>query len=143
MSADENKARIRRLLEEGMNKGNESVIDELIAPNYVSADEAMSAVGPEGFKAIVSGFRTAFPDGQLVIQDIIAEGDTVITWGIFKGTHQGPLEGFPPTGKQVTVKDVDLWRLEHGRVVESRTHFDQLGMMRQLGVLGAMTEEKE
>lgn len=142
MATDENKARIRRLLEEGMNNGNEGVIDELIAPDYVSADEGMSAVGPEGFKAVVSGFRAAFPDAQLFIQDIIAEGDTVITWAIFKGTHLGPLEGIPPTGKEVTVTDVDLWRLAHGRVVETRTHFDQMGMLYQLGVYGMVAGEK-
>jgi steroid delta-isomerase-like uncharacterized protein len=140
MLTDQNKARVKRLLEEGLNKGNESVIDELIAPNYVSTEEGMSMAGPEGFKAMAAGFRMAFPDAHLIIQDIIAEGDTVVTWAVFKGTHEGPLEGLPPTGRQVEVKDVDLWRLEHGKVVGTRTHFDRLGMMHQLGVLGGMAE---
>jgi steroid delta-isomerase-like uncharacterized protein len=142
MSANENKERVKRLIEEGLNRGNESVIDELIAPNFVSAEDSMSAEGLDGFKAIAAAFRTAFPDGRLTIQDIIAEGDNVVTWAIFIGTNQGPLENIPPTGKAVRVKDVDLWRLENGKVVEARTHFDQLGMMQQLGLLGAMLGEE-
>jgi steroid delta-isomerase-like uncharacterized protein len=143
MSEEQNKASVMRLLEEGLNRGNESVIDELIAPNYVSGEGDVSAAGPEGFKAIAAGFRTAFPDARLTIQEIIAEGDKVVTWAVFTGTHNGPLEGIPPTGKQVRVKDVDLWRVENGKVVETLTHFDQLGMLQQLGVLGGMDGREE
>lgn len=143
MSAEENKARVRRLMEEGFNRANDSVVDELIAPNFVSGEEGMSATGSEGFKALSAMFHTAFPDGKFVIEDIIAEGDKVVTWAFFTGTHEGPLQGIPPTGKQVYVKDVDLYRLENGKIVEVRAHFDQLGMMQQLGVLGAMGGEGE
>ncbi len=137
MSPEENKSRVIRLIQEGINRGNESVIDELVAPTFSSEGE-MAAAGSEGFKALAAAFRTAFPDGQLEIQDILAEGDKVITWAVFTGTHNGPLEGIPPTGKKVSVKDVDLYRLQDGKVVSMRAHFDQLGMMQQLGVLGGM-----
>ena len=143
MSTEENKARVKQLIVEGLNNGNESVIGDLIAPNYVSAEEGMSAVGPEGFKAMAAGFRTAFPDAHLEIEDMVAEGDKVVTWAVFTGTHTGPLGEIPSTGRPVRVKDVDLWRLDNGKVVEARAHFDQLGMMQQLGVLGAMAGEKE
>ena len=63
-----------------------------------------------------------------------------MTWSIFTGTHLGPLEAVSATGKKVMVKDVDLWRLEGGKIVESWAHFDQPGLLQQLGVL-AIPEE--
>jgi steroid delta-isomerase-like uncharacterized protein len=103
----------------------------------------MNASGPEGFKAMAAGFRTAFPDALLTVEEMIAEGDKVVTWAIFTGTHKGPLEGIPPTGKRVQVIDIDLWRLENGKIVETRAHFDQLGMMAQLEALGVMAGREE
>lgn len=142
ISTEENKSRVKRLTKDGLNKGNESVVDDLIAPNYVSEEEGMSAVGPEGFKAMAAGFRTAFPDAHIEIEDMVAKDDKVVTWAVFTGTHTGPLGEIPPTGRHVQVKDVDLWRLETGKIVEARAHFDQLGVMQQLGVLGAIAKEK-
>lgn len=143
MSTEQNKALVRRLIEEGINRGNERVIEELVAPNFVTREESMRAVGLEGFKEMVSSFRTAFPDGRMVIDDVVAEGDTVITWAYFTGTHRGPLEGIPPTGKPVKVKDVDRFRIKNGKVVESSTTFDRLDMLRQLGVISVPEEEGE
>ena len=142
MSTEENKAIIRRLPEDGINVGDERVIDELIAPTFMSREDgSMRALGIEGFKEIVAMFRTAFPDGRFVIEDIIAEGDKVVTWAYFTGTHQGPLEELPPTGRRVRVKDVDLYRLEDGKVVESWAHLDQPGMLQQLGVMSEGEQE--
>ncbi len=61
----------------------------------------------------------------------------------FTGTHRGPLEGIPPTGKPVKVKDVDLFRIENGKVVESSTTFDRLGMLKQLGIISVPEEREE
>ncbi len=67
MSTEQNKALVRRLIEEGINNGNERVIEELVAPNFVTREESVRAVGLDGFKEIVSSFRTAFPDGRMVM----------------------------------------------------------------------------
>jgi steroid delta-isomerase-like uncharacterized protein len=143
MSAEDNKAIVRRLLEEGLNKGDNKVIEELVASNFKSReDESTRTLGVEGYKEEAGIFHTAFPDGRLTIEEMVAEGDNVVTWMWFTGTHEGPLEGIPPTGRKVKVRDVDLYRLEHGKVVESWAHFDQLGMMKQLGALGAGAEER-
>jgi steroid delta-isomerase-like uncharacterized protein len=141
--SEQNKAVVRRLLEEGFNKGNEQVIDELVAPNYATREEEVRQIGREGFKELTAAFRTAFPDGRMVIEDIIAEGNRVVTWAYFTGTHRGPLEGIPPTGRRVKVKDADLFRVENGRVVESSTTFDRLGMLKQLGVITVPEGEGE
>ncbi len=143
MSTEQNKALVRRLIEEGFNKGNERAIDELVAPNFVTREESVRQVGLEGFKEMVATFRTAFPDARMAIGDVIAEGDKVITWAYFTGTHRGPLEGIPPTGKTVKVKDVDFFRIENGKVVESSTTFDRLGMLKQLGVISEPEEGEE
>lgn len=138
--SEQNKAIVRRLIEEGINRGNEAVFDELVAPNFVVQEGEMRAVGLEGFKEMVATFRTAFPDAHMTIEDITAEGNKVITWGYFTGTHRGPLGGIPPTEKRVKVKDVDLFRIENGKVVESATTFDRLGMLKQLGVISVPEE---
>lgn len=143
VSTEQNKPLVRRLIEEGFNKGNERVIDELVAPNFATREESMRAVGLAGFKEMVAAFRTAFPDARMTIEDVIAEGDKVITWAYFTGTHRGPLEGIPPTGKRVKVKDVDLFRIEQGKVVERSTTFDRLGMLKQLGVISVPEEGEE
>ena len=142
MSTETNKAVVRRLLEQSTGPQADSVIEELVAPNFRTheGDDAQE-VGVEGFKQLAASFRTAFADGKFVIEDMVAEGDKVVTWAYFIGTHTGPLEGMPPTGQRVKVKDVDLFRLEGGKVVETWTHFDQLGMMQQLGMAGAESEE--
>ncbi len=139
MSTAENKALVQRLIEEGINGDRMAVIEELIAPTFVSNSESMPAAGVEGFKQVLEMFRVAFPDLKFTPDYYVAEGDYVVTWGRFEGTHNGPLEGIPPTGKAVQVIDIDLWRIENGRVAESWTHFDQAGLMQQLGV--AMQEE--
>ena len=81
MSAEENKALARRVIEEMFNNGNLDVADELIAPNYVDHDPAIpdDIHGPEGFKKYVSAYRSAFPDLHIQIEDQIAEGDKVTT----------------------------------------------------------------
>jgi steroid delta-isomerase-like uncharacterized protein len=122
-----------------MNGGRTAVIEELIAPTFVSQSESMPAAGVEGFKQVVEMFRIAFPDIHLDVSHYVADGDYVVTWATVNGTHKGPLEGIPPTGKSVSVLDVDMWRVENGRITESWAHFDQAGLLRQLGV--TMQEE--
>jgi steroid delta-isomerase-like uncharacterized protein len=139
MSAQDSKAVIRRLIEEGINRNNEAVIDELVSPTFVSNEEGMGGVGLEGFKQVIKMYHTAFPDARLEVQFYVAEGDLVVTWGEYTGTHNGPLEGIPATGLPVRVKDVDLWRVENGKLAETWTHLDQAGLMQQLGV--GMAEE--
>jgi steroid delta-isomerase-like uncharacterized protein len=95
----------------------------------------MHMIGVEGFKELLGVYRTAFPDMKLTIEEIIAEGDKVVTWATFTGTHRGPLQSLPATGKSVRVKDVDMFRVQAGKVAAAWTNFDQWGLMKQLGVV--------
>ena len=90
MSAVENKALARRVIEEMFNKGNLDVADELFAPDYVDHDPAMpeDVRGPEGFKEYVCAYRSAFSDLHIQIEDQIAEGDKVVTRWTGTGTHE-------------------------------------------------------
>ena len=136
MSAEENKAVARRVLHEVVQKGNLDVVDELIAPEYrYSAPGNPEVRGPEGYKQLVTMYRSAFPDMQMTEDDIVAEGDKVVTRWTARGTHRGELMGIPPTGKQINVTGMVIARIAGGKIVEEHEVFDALGMMQQLGVV--------
>jgi len=139
MSA-ETKAIARRFLEEAFNSGNLDVVDELVAPEFVNNDAALPepAVGIEAAKASITGYREAFPDLRLAIEQQLAEGEYVTTRWNARGTHQGALLGMAPTGKQATVTGITIDRIVDGRFVESWTNWDTLGLMQQLGVVPAL-----
>ncbi len=137
MSADENKAVIRRGFEEGMNQRKLQVFDETLAPTYVNHDLPTPSPGADGFKQVISMFLTGFPDLQVTLEDALAEGDKVATRGVLRGTHHGDFMGIPATGKPVPVQYIDIWRVEHGQAVENWVQMDMLGMLQQLGVMPA------
>jgi len=137
LSTEQNKALVRRIFEEGFNQNKPGVFDELIAPNYVNYDFPMPAPGLEGFKMVAGLFLTAFPDLHQTVEDELAEGDKVITRGYLTGTHKGDFQGIPPTGKQIKMKYIDIWRIANGKGVENWVQLDMMGMMQQLGVIPA------
>ncbi len=138
MSA-ENKALVRRLFEEIWNKGNLSVADQIFATNYIHHDPSTPDFGrgPESEKKRATLYRTAFPDLQLAIEDLVAEGDRVVTRWTARGTHRGELRGIAPTGKQFTVTGISIVRLSGGKLVEGWVNWDAQGLMEQLGVRAA------
>jgi len=139
MSA-ENKALSRRLIEEAFNAGNIGVVDELVATDFVNHDSALPepTVGQAAAKASIQGYRAAFPDLRLTIEEQLAGGDLVATRWSAKGTQQGELMGMAPTGKQATVTGITIDKIVDGRIAESWTNWDTLGMLQQLGVVPAL-----
>jgi steroid delta-isomerase-like uncharacterized protein len=139
MSA-ETKGIARRLLEEAFNSGNLDVVDELVSPEFVNHDAALPepTVGIEATKASIRGYRDAFPDLRMTIEQQVAEGEYVTTRWTARGTHQGDLMGMSATGKQATVTGITVDRIVDGRIVESWTNWDTLGLMQQLGVVPAL-----
>ena len=139
MSA-ETKATARRFLEEAFNSGNLDVVDELVAPEFVNHDAALPepTVGIEAAKASITGYRDAFPDLRLTVEQQLADGELVATRWSARGTHQGELMGMAATGKQATVTGITIDRIVDGRFVESWTNWDTLGLMQQLGVIPAL-----
>ena len=139
-----NKTIVRRLFEEVWNKGNLSVADELFTPNCEHHDASSPDFGrgPESEKKRAALYRTAFPDLQLTIEDIIAEGQTVVARWSCRGTHKGDLSGIAPTGKQVTISGVSIARFTNGKMVEGWVNWDALGLMQQLGVVPELARTK-
>jgi steroid delta-isomerase-like uncharacterized protein len=142
--SEQNKAVVRRLLEEVWNKGNLSVADELFAPNYITHDSSTPDFGrgAESEKKRASLYRSAFPDLRLTIEDMIAEGDTVMTRWSTRATHKGDLSGIAPTGKQITISGISFGRLAGGKIVEAWVNWDALGLMQQLGVIPELAKAK-
>ena len=137
MSAEENKALARRVIEEMFNGGNLGVADELLAPDYVDHDPAMpeDVRGPEGFKEYVRAYRSAFSDIHIRIEEQIAEGDKVVTRWTGTGTHDGDLAGIAPTGNRVTLPGMEIVRISEGKLVEGWEGYDSMNLMQQLGVM--------
>jgi steroid delta-isomerase-like uncharacterized protein len=136
--SQENKEIARRVAVEGFSKGNVDVIDELVAEDIVNKDPSLPPdipPGREGVKILSQGYVSAFPDMNFKVEDQIAEGDKVVTVWSASGTHQGELLGIPPTGKQTAVTGITIDRIKGGKVVETLTHWDNLGLLQQLGVI--------
>jgi steroid delta-isomerase-like uncharacterized protein len=135
--SEQNKTIVRRLFEDLWNKGSLPVADELFAPTYTHHDAATPDVGrgPESEKKRVTMYRTAFTDLRLTIEDIVAEGETVMARWSCRGTHKGELNGIAPTGKQIAISGVSVARVASGKIVEGWVNWDALSLMQQLGVV--------
>jgi steroid delta-isomerase-like uncharacterized protein len=135
--SEQDKAIVRRVFEELWNQGNLSVADQLFTPNYTDHDSSSPDFGhgPESERKRVTFYRNAFPDMRLTIEDLIAEGDTVVARWSCHGTHKGDLNGIAPTGKQFTISGVTIARLLSGKLAEGYVNWDALGLMQQLGVV--------
>lgn len=129
----ENKGLIYRYFEE-MNKGNKAYLDEYFGPNYVYHGPN-GDLDAEGFKTMHSMFLTAFTDIHAVPEDIISEGDKVVTRWKIQCTHKGEFQGIAPTGKRIIVTGIIISRIEMGKTVEEWEEINQLGMLQQLGVI--------
>jgi steroid delta-isomerase-like uncharacterized protein len=135
VSQQQNEAVVRRLFEEGWNRGNLAIVDDCLAKSYTQEGPLETVRGPEGGKAQITKYRNAFPDCHLQIDETISAGDRVVVRFTYSGTHRGDLEGIPPTGRSVQGKGIDVMHMLDGRIVTSYTQWDALGLMQQLGVV--------
>ena len=144
MSAEENKAVIRRWIE-AYNERDLEAEAAVLAPDYVA--HVPAAPGPleglEAWRQFSGSFAEAFPDLRLTVQDIAAEGDTVAARVDFHGTHRGEFQGIPPTDKQVAFSSIEIDRVVDGKVQEHWFELDQLGLMRQLGAIPNPEQSEE
>lgn len=136
MSAESNRALIRRFYDEGWNANDLDVYDELVTDDFVD-HQAVPGLPPgrEGFKMLNVMFRSAFPDVYVTVDEVVAEDDKVGCRWRSGGTHQGELFGIPPTGKTVEITATVFYRVDDGRLAEGWINRDDVGLMRQLGVV--------
>jgi steroid delta-isomerase-like uncharacterized protein len=136
MSAETNKAIVRRIVDEVWNQGRVSLITEFFAVDYQEHNPRPGqAPGLEGYEEGVHMLRYAFPDLQLTIEDIIAEEEQVAVRYTMRGTQQGELRGMPPTGKAIEFTGMVMARFKGGKVVERAGNQDEVTMLKQLGAI--------
>lgn len=141
MSTEDNKALVRRYVEEVLNQGNLAVFDELYAPNFIFHDPDFPQVRTrEDDKRSFTKILSAYPDFHLTIDDLIAEGDQVVMRFTARGTNTGDIVAprpHPATGRQFTVMGITIYRFANDKFVETWHLVDLLGMRQQLGLIPA------
>jgi predicted ester cyclase len=131
---ERNKTLLLRLIEEGFNKGNLPVVDEIVAKDSKEHQRGNSD-GTEGTKEVIETLRSWFPDFEMHAEDLAVVGDKVWARFVASGTNLGPFMGNSPTGKKMRIDVVDIVRFQDGKIVEHWGVPDQLGVMLQLGLL--------
>lgn len=138
MSAEENKALARRVVEELFNHdGNIDAADELFSSEYVCYVAGFEDLhGAQAVKHFASTERQAIPDLKNTVEDQVAEGEKVVTRYRTEGTHTGQTEAFgPPTGNRIDIQGMVIDLIADTKIAESWIVYDALGMMRQLGFI--------
>ena len=132
----QNKQLIETFIQELFTKGDLGAVDRYLDPNFVNHDAPFPGApdGLEGMKLAASKYRQALPDWHSDVEQLIAEDDLVVEVFTASGTHQGELMGVPGTGKTLTLRGVNIFRIEHDRIVERWGRLDQLGVLQQLGM---------
>jgi steroid delta-isomerase-like uncharacterized protein len=139
MATEQDKALIRRFIEEIFNQGNLSLADEILAPNFVEHEQLPPGIpnDREGVKVLAGMLRSAFPDFKATIEDILADGDKVVIRMTWTGTHKDEFMGLPATGKRMSIGVIDIIRVVNGKGIEHWGQMDAMGMMQQLGAVPA------
>jgi len=127
---DDNKALVRRWYDEVLNGANLAAADDIVAADFAINGQS---IGREGIKQAAAWVRSVFPDLHVTIQDVVAEGDRVVTRFIGRAHQHGEFLGVPPTGKSVTLAGVHVDRVAEGRIAERWETVDLLALLRQLG----------
>ena len=139
MSAQENKEKARRMLEEAFGQGKLEVVDEVLDPDFVCYDpnsESGAVGGADTIKQEIEWFRNAIPDLTYTVDDQVAEGEKVVSRYTATGTHQGEFFGVTPTGKRIEMSGIQIDRFDdNGRMVEEWPEYDLLGAMKQMGAI--------
>jgi steroid delta-isomerase-like uncharacterized protein len=135
MSAEENKALIRRYLK-AVDAGDVNCLDEFLAPDFVSHSPLLPGMPPtlDGVKQAFRIFLRATP-GYHTVDDLIADGDKVTARITGYGTHEAELLGIPETHKAIKMSGIAVWRIAGGKIVEHWAEIDLLGLLQQLGVV--------
>lgn len=134
---EQNKELVRRYTNQVFNERAYEVIDELLTDDFVSHNSAMpeDITSRDAFKGTIRGLHEAFADLEARIDDVVAEGDIVVTRTTEGGRHEGEFAGIPATGQSFQVQAINKYRIEDGKIAENWVQFDTMGMMQQLGVI--------
>jgi steroid delta-isomerase-like uncharacterized protein len=142
---ERNKAIARSIFEQGVNVGEVDRIAAITAPDFIDHDirvETGLPGGPEDLRQGILAIRAGFPDIVVTVEEVITEGDHVVTRNTWWGTHLGEFNGIPATGRQVEIRGMVIWRIVNGLIAERRALIDTLSLLQQLGVLPSQEQPK-
>jgi len=132
-SLDANKALVRRAV--GYNHGSSDAADEIFASDFVAYMPSQPPMDRVSMERFIGDFADAFPGYTYEIHEQIAQGDTVYNHITWHGVHTGTFAGIPATGRTITLKGINLFKVRDGRVVEQRAELDMLGVLQQIGAI--------
>jgi steroid delta-isomerase-like uncharacterized protein len=135
MSKEQNIAATEKM-GEAVNHDRLSELNQVFARSVKDHDPAPDqGPGPEGFVKFFTGFRNAFPDLKIEVEQMVADEENVAIAYTVTGTQDGNFQGIPPTHKKIKVRGVQIARFEAGRIVERWGSSDELGILKQIGVV--------
>jgi steroid delta-isomerase-like uncharacterized protein len=143
MSIEQNKALVRRFVDEIFLKGSFDSVDELLTDDFTPHTWGSTGQGKDGLKQAIERVSAGLSDAEMTIEDIIAEGDRVAVRLTSHALQTGPFMGLPPSGKAYTIGEIHIFRVRDGKVAEHWHQADFMGMMQQLGALPAPGSESQ
>ncbi len=132
---DDHGRTIRRFVTDFINGGDEAVLEYLVHPDYVYRTPGEEIVGREGLAAMFRGYRSAFPDMALSVQDILVDGDKTVLDFSLRGTHRGDFMGIAASGRPFEIRGVVISRFRDGKIAEEWELMDVMGLLQQLGAV--------
>jgi predicted ester cyclase len=134
---ERNKATVRRF-QDSLDASDPALtartIDEVVDPDVrISTPLPIDSTGRDALKEVFGRLQRAFPDLHVEIEDLIAEGDKVVSRNTVTGTHEGEYMGLESTGRRVTYDEIFILRFAEDRIVETWGVVDVAAQMRQLG----------
>ena len=141
MSTEENKAIVHQFFEEGPSKGNLSIADTLLSPDFSIHGPLPASPGIKGIHEVITTCREAFEHLSVTIEDMVAEGDKVVARFTARGVHKGSFMDLPATGKPITLTGIEIFRIEDGKIIEIWAEANLFGLMQQLGIIPAPGNE--
>jgi steroid delta-isomerase-like uncharacterized protein len=137
-TTEQNKVTVRDFIDGLFTKGDLGAVDTYLAEDFINHDPHFGAPADrEGFRAMGAMMRAGFPDWHSELHQLVAEGDIVVERFTASGTQDGEVMGVAPTGRSVSLPGINIFRLRDGRIVERWGRLDELGLLRQLGIVPA------
>lgn len=130
--SQENRELVRKWFE-ALSRHDVDVVADVVAGDFIH--NSSTNQGRDGVRAELDYWFSAFPDASVSVEDLIAEADRVVARVTSSGTHGGEFMGSPATGKRISVQEVDIFRIENGKIAEAWAAVDFFGMLTQLGLL--------
>jgi steroid delta-isomerase-like uncharacterized protein len=138
MTTDDNKALVQRFFDEVINQRNLAALDQFAHPGGVN--HTVPPGMPQESNQFLGQYLNAFPDVKATVEDLMADGDKVVARVSYRGTHQGAFRGIPPTGKQIAVTGINIFRIANGKLVEHWGLTDRFAVLQQLGVVPPLAQ---